>query len=36
VTQQFPPLNRYKYVKLEDRVLIVDPPNLTVVGEIKP
>jgi len=36
VTQQVPTLNRYKYVKLEDRVLIVDPPNLTVVGEIKP
>jgi hypothetical protein len=36
VTQQVPPLDRYKYVKLEDRVLIVDPPSLTVVGEIKP
>ena len=36
VTQQFPPLDRYKYVKLDDRVLIVDPPSLTVVGEIKP
>jgi hypothetical protein len=33
--QQFPPLGRYKYVKLDDRVLIVDPPNRTVVGEIQ-
>ena len=34
LTQQFPPAGRYRYVKLSDRVLIVDPPNLTVVGEI--
>jgi hypothetical protein len=33
---QFPltSLNRYKYIKLDDRVLIVDPPYATVVGEI--
>lgn len=30
-----PDLERYKYVKLNDRVLIVDPPFWTVVGEIK-
>jgi hypothetical protein len=30
-----PDVSRYKYVKLPDRVLIVDPPNWTVVGEIK-
>ena len=36
VTQQVPTLNRYKFVKLDDRVLVVDPPNMTVVGEIKP
>ena len=30
-----PDLARYKYVKLPDRVLIVDPPLWTVVGEIK-
>jgi hypothetical protein len=35
VTQQMPSAARYKYVKLDDRVLIVDPPLLTVVGEIK-
>lgn len=35
LTQQFPAAARYKYVKLDDRVLIVDPPILTVVGEIK-
>ena len=35
VTQQVPDAARYKYVKLEDRVLIVDPPLSTVVGEIK-
>ena len=35
VTQQVPYAARYKYVKLADRVLIIDPPFLTVVGEIK-
>ena len=30
-----PEVERYKYVKLPDRVLIVDPPFWTVVGEIK-
>jgi hypothetical protein len=35
VTQKVPDAARYKYVKLDDRVLIVDPPLLTVVGEIK-
>jgi hypothetical protein len=34
--QQFPPATQYKYVKLDDRILLVDPPNRTVVGEIKP
>lgn len=34
VTQKIPDAGRYKYVKLADRVLIVDPSNLTVVGEI--
>jgi len=29
-----PEVARYKYVKLSDRVLIVDPPFWTVVGEI--
>ena len=36
LTQQFPPVSRYKYVKTDDRIVIVDPPNRTVVGEIKP
>lgn len=35
VTQQVPDAARYKYVRLADRVLIIDPPFLTVVGEIK-
>jgi len=35
VTQQVPDAARYKYVKLDDRVLIVDPPLSIVVGEIK-
>ncbi len=34
LTKQYPPMGQYKYVKLNNRVLIVDPPNLTVVGEI--
>ena len=33
-TAAVPDVSRYKYVKLPDRVLIVDPPNWTVVGEI--
>ena len=32
--RQFPTAGRYKYIKLDDRTLIVDPPNQTVVGEI--
>ena len=35
VTNKIPEAAKYKYVKLSDRVLIVDPPNLTVVGEIE-
>jgi hypothetical protein len=35
VTQKVPDASRYKYVKLNNRVLIVDPPLLTVVGEIQ-
>lgn len=34
-TAEVPAVARYKYVKLPDRVLIVDPPFRTVVGEIK-
>ena len=34
VIREIPAAKRYKFVKLETRVLIVDPPNLTVVGEI--
>jgi hypothetical protein len=34
LTQQVPSAARYKYVKLDGRVLIVDPTLLTVVGEI--
>jgi hypothetical protein len=34
-TAAVPEVGRYKYVKLPDRVLIVDPPFWTVVGEIK-
>ncbi len=35
LTKQVPDAARYKYVKASDRVLIVDPPILSVVGEIK-
>jgi hypothetical protein len=35
LTKQFPDAGRYKYVKLDDRLLIVDPTILSVVGEIK-
>jgi hypothetical protein len=34
VMSEIPAAKRYKYVKLDKRVLIVDPPNGTVVGEI--
>jgi hypothetical protein len=34
VTQEIPDAGRYKYINLADRVLIIDPPNHTVVGEI--
>lgn len=34
-TAAVPDVARYKYVKLSDRVLIVDPPFWTVVGEVK-
>jgi hypothetical protein len=36
LAQQVPGADRYKYVKLDDRILIVDPTVLSVVGEIKP
>jgi hypothetical protein len=35
LTQQYPMVARYKYVKLADRILIVDPPIQTVVGEVR-
>ena len=34
VMSEIPAAKQYKFVKLDKRVLIVDPPNLTVVGEI--
>jgi len=34
VMNEIPAAKQYKFVKLDKRVLIVDPPNLTVVGEI--
>jgi hypothetical protein len=34
VMSDIPGAKQYKFVKLDKRVLIVDPPNLTVVGEI--
>jgi hypothetical protein len=34
VMNQIPAAKNYKYVKADKRVLIVDPPNGTVVGEI--
>jgi len=36
VMNQIPAAKNYKYVKADKRVLIVDPPNLTIVGEIVP
>jgi hypothetical protein len=35
VKASVPAASRYKFVKLSDRVLIIDPPNWTVVGKIK-
>jgi hypothetical protein len=34
IMSEIPAAKQYKYVKLDKRVLIVDPPNGTVVGEI--
>jgi hypothetical protein len=34
VVSEIPAAKQYKFVKLDKRVLIVDPPNGTVVGEI--
>ena len=34
VTSHIPEAAKYKYVKLQDHVLIIDPPNRTVVGDI--
>jgi hypothetical protein len=34
VKQKLPEVGRYKFVKLDKRVLIIDPPNRTVVGVI--
>jgi hypothetical protein len=34
VMSEIPAAKQYKFVKLDKRVLIVDPPNGTVVGEI--
>jgi hypothetical protein len=35
LTQQLPGASHYKYLKLDNRVLIIDPVFLSVVGEIK-
>ena len=35
VTQEFPAAARYRYVTIDDQILIVDPTNMTIVGEIK-
>ena len=35
LNEQIPTMRGYKYVKLPDRVLVVDPPNRIVVGEIR-
>jgi hypothetical protein len=35
VIQKLPDAGRYKYVRLDDRILIIDPTVLTVVGEIR-
>lgn len=34
VMREIPSAKQYKYVKADKRLLIIDPPNLTVVGEI--
>jgi hypothetical protein len=34
VMSEIPAAKQYKFVKLDKRLLIVDPPNLAVVGEI--
>ena len=34
VMKEIPSAKQYKFVKADKRVLIVDPPNMTVVGEI--
>ena len=34
VMNQIPAAKNYKYVKADKRVLIIDPPNGTVVGEL--
>jgi hypothetical protein len=34
VTEQVPAVKGYKFVKLQDKILLVSPPNRTVVGEI--
>jgi len=34
LTQKVPGLSRYKFVKADKRVLIVDPPNFTVISAI--
>lgn len=34
VVRQIPETGRYKYVKRDGMVFIIDPPNMTVVGEI--
>jgi len=35
VTKALPNTARFRYVKLDGRLLVIDPPNLTVVSEIK-
>lgn len=34
VTEQIPAVRDYKYVRLDNKILLVSPPNRTVVGEI--
>jgi hypothetical protein len=35
IKRDIPDVNKLKYVRADDRILLVDPPNRTVVGEIK-
>lgn len=35
LVRRFPETSRYKYLKRDGVVFIVDPPNLTVVGEVR-